>query len=272
MLNSRPTCGRDDLRPEGLYVCRDWRLLTDLFIFLACALIGYFCGAFPTGYFAGRMWGVDVRKHGSGRTGGTNVLRSAGWGAFLLTGIGDVLKGVLAILIVRLIFPAAVDAHTFAVFFVLLGHVWSVGLALLAKPDPRVTYIPGIVGAIQRAAQRGRGGAGVATTAGAMVALFPPIVVVAPIPFVIWFITRYASVGSMTVAALAPFVMLFFALNGAAPWSFFIVTLAACALVIVLHRPNIERLRAGTERKMGERLGQRLRHAAELPKPDNGVK
>ncbi|MBI3536625.1 MAG: glycerol-3-phosphate acyltransferase [Chloroflexi bacterium] len=233
--------------------------------FVASALIGYFCGAFPTGYFAGRMWGVDVRKHGSGRTGGTNVLRSAGWGAFLLTFFGDLFKGALAVLLSRAFFPDAIDAHAFTAFFVMLGHIWSVFILLLAKPDPRVIYPPGIRGTIQKFAQRGRGGAGVAPTSGAMITLFPPVALVVVLPFFIWIFARYASVGSISVAFASPFLMLYFSANGFAPWSYFLVTLLVCVVVIIVHRPNIERLRAGTEKKLGERLGQRARKPDSTP-------
>ncbi|MBI3913454.1 MAG: glycerol-3-phosphate acyltransferase [Chloroflexi bacterium] len=233
-------------------------------VYLFAALIGYLFGSFPTGYFAGRLWGVDVRKHGSGRTGGSNVLRSAGWGAFAVTGLGDLFKGSLAILLLKFLFPDAVDAHAFAVYFVLLGHVWSVWIALMAKPDPRVAIQPGIAGALQSLAERGRGGAGVAPTVGAILVLFPPLVaIVAIVPFAALIISGYSSVGSLTAAALAPVVMLYFALTGLAPWSYFIVITAACATIIVLHAPNIARLRAGTERKFGQRLGRKTSKSPE---------
>jgi glycerol-3-phosphate acyltransferase PlsY len=229
-------------------------------IALACALIGYIFGAFPTGYFVGRMWNIDVRKHGSGRTGGTNVLRTAGWTAFTLTVIGDVLKGVLPVVISRALFPDARDAHTLAVVGALLGHNWSVFIAMLAKPDPRVTFAPPPLGWIQRIAQQGRGGAGVATSAGAMLALFPPLVLILIVPIIlILIIVRYASVASLTTAIVSPFVMLFFVWRGDAPWSYLILNLVLSIIIIIVHIPNIQRLRAGTERRFGERLVQRKR-------------
>lgn len=231
-----------------------------LFIALACLLIGYIFGAFPTGYFIGRLWNIDVRKHGSGRTGGTNVLRTAGWGAFTLTVIGDVLKGVLPVLLARALFPAALDAHTLAVLGALIGHNWSVFIAMLAKPDPRITFAPPPIGWIQRIAQQGRGGAGVATSAGAMLALFPPLVLVIIAPIIlILVIVRYASVASLTTAVVSPLIMLWFVLNGSAPWSYLVLNLLISIIIIVVHIPNIQRLRTGTERRFGERLVQRKR-------------
>jgi glycerol-3-phosphate acyltransferase PlsY len=229
-----------------------------LFASLASLLLGYLLGAFPTGFFAGKRWNVDVRKHGSGRTGGTNVLRTAGWGAFAITVIGDVLKGAVAVLISRWIFPDVQIGHALAALGALLGHNWSIWIALLAKSDPSAQYAPPPMGWIQRLAQQGRGGAGVATTAAAVMALFPPVVLVLIIPVLLIFLaTRYASVGSLSAAILAPFVMLYFCLTGSAPWVYLILLIVGCTIIILVHRPNIERLRAGTEKRFGQRLGQR---------------
>jgi acyl phosphate:glycerol-3-phosphate acyltransferase len=225
---------------------------------LMSALIGYALGAFPTGFFAGRFWNVDVRKHGSGRTGGTNVLRSAGWGAFAITVIGDILKGAVAVLISRWLFPPVDIGHALAVLGALLGHNWSIWIAMLARPDPGIEYAPPPMGWLQRVAQQGRGGAGVATTAAAMLTLFPPVVLVLLVPvLLILFIFRYASLASLSAAVLSPFVMLYFSLAGNAPWSFLILNIIVSVIIIWVHRPNIERLRAGTEKKFGQRLGQR---------------
>lgn len=233
-----------------------------ILIALACALIGYLFGAFPTGYFVGRLWNVDVRKHGSGRTGGTNVLRTAGWGAFALTVLGDVLKGALPVLLARALFPDARDAHTLAVLGALIGHNWSVFIAMLAKPDPRVTFAPPPIGWAQRIAQQGRGGAGVATSAAAMLALFPPVVLIMIVPMIlILVLVRYASVASLTTAIVSPFVTLFFVWHGDAPWSYFILNVIISIIIVIVHIPNIQRLRAGTERRFGERLAQRKREA-----------
>ncbi len=232
-------------------------MITTILQYLAGLLIGYVLGAFPTGYFVGRLWGVDVRKHGSGRTGGTNVLRSAGWGAFALTAGGDVLKGIIAVLLARGLFPDLHLAHALAVVGVLIGHNWSVWIALLAKPDPRIAYARPPLGWIQRIVQQGRGGAGVAVTAAATVALFPPILIIVPFFILLLIIVRYASVASISAAVFAPFAMLFFVLAGSAPWSYFLTIVLCSVIVIIVHIPNIKRLRAGTERRFGERLGQK---------------
>jgi glycerol-3-phosphate acyltransferase PlsY len=232
-------------------------LISTILQYLGGLLIGYVLGAIPSGYFAGRLYNVDVRKHGSGRTGGTNVLRSAGWPAFVLTALGDVLKGIVAVLLARALFPEAHDAHALAVLGVLIGHNWSIWIAMLAKPDPRITFARPPLGWFQRIAQQGRGGAGVAVTAAATLALFPPIAVIFPIFILLLIIVRYASVASLSAAVFAPFAMLFFVLRGDAPWSYVVILTLCCAIVVLVHIPNIQRLRAGTERRFGERLGQK---------------
>lgn len=234
--------------------------LTILLSYLVAGLVGYVFGAFPTGYFVGRLWNVDVRKHGSGRTGGTNVLRTVGWRAFALTVTGDILKGVLPVLFARLTFPEYHGAHAASVIGVLLGHNWSIWIALIAKPDPSLKFSPPPLGWIERVVQQGRGGAGVATTAGAVLTMFPPVpLLIAPIAIGALVISGYASVGSLTAAILFPTVMLAFVLAGYAPWSYFVLSIIVCIIVVVVHKPNIERLRAGTERRFGARLVQRRR-------------
>ncbi len=233
------------------------KLITTLFVCLIGALLGYVFGAFPTGYFVGRLWGVDVRKHGSGRTGGTNVLRTAGWGAFALTVVGDVSKGLIPVLLARLLFPEYQVAHALAVLGVLIGHNWSIWIAMIAKPDPRLQFAPPPLGWIQKVAQKGRGGAGVAPTTGACLGLFPlAVLVIAPFVILLLIIVRYASVASLTAASVFPFVMLFFVLYGAAPWVYFLLALVIAVIIFVVHAPNIQRLRAGTEKRFGQRLGK----------------
>jgi glycerol-3-phosphate acyltransferase PlsY len=235
-----------------------------VFAFLSL-LIGYVLGAFPTGYFMGRLWGVDVRKHGSGRTGGTNVLRSAGWGAFTLTVLGDFFKGTLGVLIARWLFPDFHSSHAAALFGALIGHNWSIWIALLAKPDPTMRYAAPPLGWLQRIAHQGRGGAGVTTTVGAVVGLFPNIMILTPIPLIVLAIWRYASLASLTVATIFPVGMLFFCWRGDAPWSYFILGLATGIVLWLVHIPNIKRLLAGNERRFGERLGHRKPSDSDSP-------
>ena len=114
--------------------------------FLA-ALLGYLIGSIPSGYIIARLRGVDITQQGSGRTGGTNVFRALGPKFGLLTGFFDILKGVIAVILARMIFGdeyAAAMAGAFAV----MGHNWSIFL-------------------------RFYGGRGMGTFAGVLLAVFP---------------------------------------------------------------------------------------------------
>ena len=227
---------------------------------LAGFFLGYVFGAFPTGYFAGRLWNVDVRKHGSGRTGGTNVLRSAGWGAFVITIIGDVLKGMIPVWLARALFPGNELAPAIAVTGAVLGHNWSIWIALIARPDPTMRYSAPPLGWIQHLAHQGRGGAGVATLSAAMLALFPPLVLILLAPIIaILVIIRYASVASLSAAISAPLLLAFFVWRGDAPPVYLAVMILNSIIIILVHIPNIKKLRAGTERKFGQRLAERHR-------------
>ena len=232
--------------------------MTLVIAWIVGALIGYVCGAFPTGFFVGKIWNVDVRKHGSGRTGGTNVLRTVGWGAFTITVIGDALKGILPVLLSQYIYPTIHSAHVATVLGVLTGNNWSLWITLITKSDPEAKYAMPPLGWIQRIVHQGRGGAGVTVTAGAVLALFPPVpLIILPFGIGVLLITRYASVASLTVATLFPFVMGAFVLTGNAPLSYLVLSIIVGIMLYVIHIPNIERLRAGNERRFGARLGQR---------------
>jgi glycerol-3-phosphate acyltransferase PlsY len=118
---------------------------------VAVVIAAYLLGSTPVGYLVGQAWGVDVLKRGSGRTGGTNVLRSAGITAALLTGALDVGKGALAVWMAGWLVPGSSGpvAQVLAGAAVILGHNYSIFL-------------------------RFRGGAGVGTSLGALSALYWP--------------------------------------------------------------------------------------------------
>ena len=199
--------------------------------------LGYLLGAVPVGVIVGRLaGGVDLREHGSRRTGATNALRTlgTGWAATVL--LLDLAKGAAAVLLARALFDASSAASgewvvAGAALAAVVGHTWSIFIGL-------------------------RGGRGVATTAGGLLALAPlTMAILAPLVVVVVWITRYVSAGSLAGAAAAPLASVGLALAGIAPSAVVGYALAAGLLVIVSHRDNIARLRAGTERRIGEKEG-----------------
>jgi glycerol-3-phosphate acyltransferase PlsY len=190
-------------------------------------LCGYVLGAIPTGLLVGRAFGVDVRKVGSGNIGMANVLRAAGKWAAALTMIGDMLKGLIPVVIARNITdnPWVLAAVALAA---VVGHCWPIFL-------------------------RFRGGKGVATGAGTSIGLAP---LVGLSLFVFWWIvvllSRYTSLGAIAVMVVSPFA---FWLSGQ-PLPYVLYAVIGGALVLWRHRENVRALMKGTERKMGERAGE----------------
>jgi glycerol-3-phosphate acyltransferase PlsY len=194
-------------------------------------LLAYLLGSFPAGYLLGRLWGVDVLTRGSGRTGGTNVFRSAGTWPALLTGALDIGKGALAVWLTGQItgYPAA---QVLAGVAVILGHNHSIFL-------------------------RFRGGAGVGTSLGALAAIYLPAGIgLLVLLLVIIAVTRYASVGSLTVTTLMPLILLGLGVWGFLSMTYLLYGLLAWVIIVWAHRPNIRRLLQGTERRLGERTRQ----------------
>jgi acyl phosphate:glycerol-3-phosphate acyltransferase len=193
---------------------------------VAIALCAYALGAFPTGYLIGRLRGLDIRRFGSGKTGGTNVGRTLGTVPGLVTGITDLLKGTAAVLVARQI-GGPPPAQALAAFLVILGHNFN----------PTLGW---------------KGGAGVATMVGGLLALWPtPLAVALPVGGAVLLTTRYVSLGSLSLCAvLAISGLLGFLMHWTPVWVFGELC-AAAALVVYAHRSNIQRLLAGTERRMG---------------------
>jgi glycerol-3-phosphate acyltransferase PlsY len=197
-------------------------------------VIGYLLGSFPSGYVVGRLRGIDVRQWGSGRIGGTNVLRSAGPWAAILAVLSDVAKGVLAVFVARALVGSP-SAEVLAGLAAILGHDFSIFLKF-------------------------SGGRGVATTLGALGALYlPAALILTLIGLSVVAVSRYASLASLTIATLIPFTMLYLVLFADQPIWYLVYGLTAGILIVVLHKGNIQRLLAGTERKIGERGKRRER-------------
>ena len=219
--------------------------------YLLAALIGYLLGSIPTGYLVGRSYGIDVREHGSGNIGATNVVRVLGKKPGYFVFVCDALKGWLAVVLGTLaaaylvVLPATINGLDLASASAGAGEY-----ALL--PSGRiVAALACILGHNFPVWLRFRGGKGVATTIGTLLGLMPlAFLVVAVVWMVAFYVTRYVSVASILAATVLPVAVLVLdrwqpAHAGWSPMLCFSV--AAAALVWWRHRGNIQRLRAGTE-------------------------
>jgi len=189
-------------------------------------LTAYLIGAVPVGFLVARAWGVgDIRAHGSGNIGATNVMRTAGRTPAVLTLLGDVAKGFVAVSAAAAVvggepWPVAVAGAA-----AIVGNCWSIFLGF-------------------------RGGKGVATGLGAFLYLVPWAVLPAALVWLVITLSfRYVSLASILAALCVPLGTVMLGYPGP--------RVAACAagvaIVILRHHENIGRLLAGSERRLGER-------------------
>lgn len=201
-------------------------------------LIGYGFGLFQTAYIYGKSKGIDIRKEGSGNAGTTNSLRVLGWKAGVITFIGDLLKAIFAVLLIKLIFtPGYGDAtkvlELYAGFGCVLGHNFPCYLQF-------------------------KGGKGIACTSGMILAVCPMAAPVCLLLFILAVaITRYVSLGSILVVTSYLVQVIVFGqlgylhLKGAVLVEFYIISACFTAMALWRHKENIVRLLNGTENKFG---------------------
>jgi len=220
--------------------------MSQLLGYLVAALFGYLVGAVPFGYLVVKLFrGIDIRTIGSGRTGGTNAIRAAGPIAGLLTGVGDIGKGAMAVwgagwLATQLNLNSSVVAQVLAGLMTVVGHNYSVFLSW-------------------------KGGAGTGPNVGVAAGFwFPALFILLPLVPILLVATGYASVTSLTIAGLVPVLFAVRALVGKAPWEYAVYGIAAGTLVVWALRPNIARLKAGTERLVGPRARAAARKKQKL--------
>ena len=200
-------------------------------------VLAYLLGSIPFGYLIVRcITGQDLTKIGSGRTGGTNAMRAAGFGAGVLTGILDVAKGALAVWLARY----AISGQWLGVS----GLPWvEVAAGLAAVLGHNHSIYLGF-----------RGGAGTAPNVGAALAMCPfSAWIVVPLLPIVLFGTGYASVASLMAAAIMPGIFAVSARLAGTPWAYVGYGLGSLFEVTWALRPNIERLCAGRERMVGPR-------------------
>ena len=197
-------------------------------------LLAYLLGSLPTGYAIAKLvQGIDIREHGSGNTGATNVFRVVGKPAGIAVLIIDLLKGLSAVLIARFVMYQVSDSlidlslstwvQTLAGLLAILGHSRSVWLNFT-------------------------GGKSAATGLGVILALAWPVGLGTAVVFGLVFgLSRTVSLGSISAATAAPALMLL----TRQPLPFIVLVLLGGIYVIIRHRSNISRLLAGTEPKLG---------------------
>ncbi len=197
-------------------------------------VISYFLGSISSSIIISKMFGVaDIREHGSGNAGATNVLRTVGKKAAFLTFIFDVLKGAVPIIIMNVLKFSLVFMLA-AGFAAVLGHIFPIYFGF-------------------------KGGKGVSTSFGAVITLsiltglWGIIAILVAVWLVTVVMTKYVSLGSVIVYGLYPLLVIFF--GRSVPFYAYYVAFAVLIgiLGIVMHRKNIERLLNGTESKIGHK-------------------
>jgi glycerol-3-phosphate acyltransferase PlsY len=209
------------------------------------AILGYLLGSIPVGLWVCRLYGVDIRTVGSGRTGGTNAWRAAGLKAAIPTVIGDALKGAVAIWIISWLFgyffpePATMTVDEAVAYqtalhlsqalaggFAVIGHIWSFLLGF-------------------------KGGAGGITGAATTMVLYPPVGgMVWLIGILLFWWSRMASLATFAVGAstFAIFLIMASVEDWTSYWPYAIYGIITLVAVILALRPNREKLKEGKER------------------------
>ena len=195
-----------------------------ILLFIIWISVAYLSGSIPTGYWLGKLKGIDLTTISSGSTGATNVLRNLGKGPALLTLIIDVLKGFFPVYFASKFVPCSITVVCVGIFC-LIGHSKSIFLKF-------------------------KGGKSSATTLGVMFALSWQIAIIS---FLIWLVvvytSKYSSLGSIVAGPFVPFWFYLFH----KPLAYIVFSIfAVIYIVFIRHKENIQRLFKGTEPKIGE--------------------
>ncbi len=226
------------------------QVLIDVGILLA----SYIFGSIPFGLIVVKlMTGKDVRTIASGRTGGTNAMRAAGPVAGLLTAILDIFKAAATVWLAQAV-TSNLWVHSLAPIAAVIGHNYSIFLVERSQN-----------GRIQL-----RGGAGGSAAGGGAFGLWPPVAfILLPMGLLIWYITGYASVTTLSIGILTIIIFGVRAALGLGPWAYVIYGLLVEILMIWALRPNLKRLKEGTERRHG--LPVKLEQLKQARKEKNKV-
>jgi len=198
--------------------------------------IAYLIGSIPSGLLVVRVaTGKDIRSIESGRTGGTNAMRAAGFFAGLATGLLDILKGAAAVWVSQAISEGTVWMSVVSGLMAVIGHNYSAFLIEKGE-DGKIRF---------------KGGAGGATTLGAAIGLWAQSwMFILPFALIFYVVVGYASLTTISIAAAAMGVFLVRAIEGNDPWGYVVFGIAAVMIVVFALRPNLKRLKEGTERRV----------------------
>lgn len=215
-----------------------------------CIAIGYVFGLFQTGYIYGKLNHIDIRDYGSGNAGTTNAMRVLGKKAGIITYIGDMLKAVIAGIVVKLL-----CAYVFNIGsgdeFVSMEYILIMYTGLGVVSGHNFPFYMNF-----------KGGKGIAASSGVIIAtLYFPVQIIDLITFVsVTALSKYVSLGSICLMTVHFISVLVFGLTGLMnvnaagfPGEFYILTFIFAALAVYKHRGNIKRLLNGTERRIGDK-------------------
>jgi glycerol-3-phosphate acyltransferase PlsY len=207
------------------------------------AIFSYLIGSVPTSIIVARkIKGIDIRQHGSGNAGGTNAIRVLGWKAGLLVILVDMAKGLIATMLIARLMRGPIPFENLTPFddftlvqiiagcSAMLGHIWTVFAGF-------------------------KGGKGFATAGGMLLGVAPvEVAVSAGIFFIVFLVTHYVSLGSLSAAVAFPLTMFFrenvFMVNVPGYNTLIFFGIGVSLLIIFTHRSNIARLIKGTENKI----------------------
>lgn len=201
-------------------------------VFFLGLITAYLLGSIPSAVWYGRIFfKIDIREHGSGNAGATNSLRTLGKKAGVIVLLLDLLKGFLAIQLATLLAPYQ---------------------DIVSKEWLQSTYgVMAIIGHLYPIFAQFKGGKGVATALGVILAVNPWATLVCTIAFILIVVTtKYVSLGSLLAAILFP-IQLAVGLWGDSPRAYIIFGFGVFLLLVITHRENIVRLASGTENKFG---------------------
>ncbi len=197
--------------------------LTEIVFIFAAFIIG----SIPNGYLLGMLFRkIDVREHGSGNVGATNVFRVLGWKLGLSALVLDILKGLIVVTATRSYFPENTYLILGCGILAILGHIFSIFLKF-------------------------KGGKGVATSAGVFIALTPWASAIALVGFILTLLlTKYVSAGSIIASIALVTAQLIIYLNRAVAVEYLIISIVVAAFIIIKHVSNIKRIINGTENRL----------------------